>query len=58
MAFSPDGALLAVGDAIRDVRLFRTDDATCLNSGKWQWHTTRVTALSWNSTGTVRRLLC
>ena len=54
VAFSPDGALLAGGDAIRDVRLYSTADGSCLNSGKWQSHTTRITGIAWSPSGEVR----
>lgn len=51
LAFSPDGALLAGGDATRDVRLYNTSDGACLNSGKWVSHTTRVTSIAWSPSG-------
>ncbi len=53
VAFSPDGALLAAGDALRDVRLYNTADGACLNSGKWVSHTTRVTGIAWSASGEV-----
>jgi WD40 repeat protein len=56
LAFSPDGSLIASGDALRDVRLYAAADATVLKSGLWQDHTSRVTGLAWNPNGSVRFL--
>ena len=50
-SFSPDGTLLAVGDAGREVRLYATASRECTVSGRWMEHTTRVTGLRWSPGG-------
>ena len=51
VAFSPDGARLAVADAGREVRLFDAASHECRVSGRWMAHTTRVTGLRWSPSG-------
>jgi len=44
LAFSPDGDLLATGDA-KEVRVYNTKDWTVCIKGRWQFHTSKITAL-------------
>ena len=50
LAFSPSGTNLAAGD-VKEVRVWSAADWTPLVKGKWQFHTSRVTGVAWNSTG-------
>ncbi|RYG52788.1 hypothetical protein EON67_00370 [archaeon] len=64
VAISPDGKYIAAGDAVKEVRLYSTGAGKeTLMSGKWVFHTTRVTGLKWSpdsrhvaTVGTDRRL--
>lgn len=51
VSFSPDGNLLAAGDALRDVQLFNGVTGNVLISRRWVNHTTRITGLSWSPNG-------
>ena len=50
-AFSPDLSLLAVGDANREVKVWDRSSWATRVSGKWVFHTTTVSCLSWDPTG-------
>lgn len=51
LAFSPDGALLAVGDSRGKILVYSTKDGS-LVTDRWTAHTARVTSIAWNSKGT------
>lgn len=53
VAVSPDGSKVAMGDATREVRLYAAADGAPLVSGRWMAHTTRVTGLKWNPSGSL-----
>ena len=52
LAYSPNGAYLAIGTDDREVKIWSFADSKYLVSGYWKYHTARVTCLSWapNST--------
>lgn len=52
VAISPDDKLVVVGDAVRDVRLYKAQGAhEVVVSGRWMNHTTRVTGAKWSPDG-------
>lgn len=51
LSFSPDGTLLAVGDSMGKIFVFKTSDGN-LVTDRWSSHTSRITSLAWNSKGT------
>ncbi|KUL88963.1 hypothetical protein ZTR_03582 [Talaromyces verruculosus] len=51
LSFSPDGTLLAVGDSMGKIFVFKTSDGS-LVTDRWSSHTSRITSLAWNSKGT------
>ena len=52
LAYSPDGALLAAGDANREIKVWdRAADWAAKVSGKWVFHTSAVKALAWAPSG-------
>ncbi|DAZ99084.1 TPA: hypothetical protein N0F65_008389 [Lagenidium giganteum] len=51
VAFSPDGKLLAAGDAYREVRVWDVASRTAKVQGQWVFHSTRVTGVSWSPSG-------
>ncbi|EED23584.1 actin cortical patch component, putative [Talaromyces stipitatus ATCC 10500] len=51
LSFSPDGSLLAVGDSRGKISVFKTKDGS-LVTDRWTAHTSRITSIAWNSTGT------
>ncbi|ETV92547.1 hypothetical protein H310_13211 [Aphanomyces invadans] len=52
LAYSPDGTLLAVGDAGREVRVWDAKDGSLRVGGQWVHHTTRISTVAWNPSGT------
>lgn len=46
VAFSPDGAYLAVGDTKRQVYGFQTSDGVMVFD-RWKYHSAKITSLSW-----------
>ncbi|CBN79925.1 WD66_PHYPO66 kDa stress protein (p66) [Ectocarpus siliculosus] len=53
VAYSPDGTLLAAGDAAREVTVWRAGgDWDAEVRGLWQFHTARVACLAWSPEGT------
>ncbi|OQR96298.1 hypothetical protein THRCLA_07321 [Thraustotheca clavata] len=51
IAYSPDGTLLAAGDAYRDVRVWDVVARTPKVAGQWIFHSTRVTTVAWSPSG-------
>ncbi len=54
VAFSPDGSLLAIGDAAREVHIWSRSSGGIWEpkvTGLWQSHTTVVTCLAWSPNG-------
>ncbi|KAH8704729.1 transcriptional regulator of RNA polII, SAGA, subunit-domain-containing protein [Talaromyces proteolyticus] len=51
LAFSPDGSLLAVGDARGKILLYNSKDGK-LVTDRWASHTARITSIAWNPEGT------
>jgi WD40 repeat protein len=47
LAFSPDQAFLAAGDANREIKVWDTATLETKISGKWVFHTSTVTCISW-----------
>lgn len=48
VAFSNDGALLAVADASRNIQVYDTTEyAMKVGGGKWRYHTAKVNCLAW-----------
>jgi len=48
LAFSPNGSLLAAGDANREIKLWDASaDWTTKVSGKWVFHTSTINCLAW-----------
>ncbi|ETV69720.1 hypothetical protein H257_14574 [Aphanomyces astaci] len=52
LEYSPDGTLLAAGDAAREVRVWDVAQGIPRVGGQWVHHTTRVTSVAWNPSGT------
>lgn len=52
LAFSPDCAVLAAGDAFKEVKIWDTSTWEPRISGRWVFHTTRVLCLAWNEAST------
>ncbi len=56
IAFSPDGSMLAIGDAAREVHIWSRSSGGVWEpkvTGLWQSHTTTVTCLSWSPNGNM-----
>jgi WD40 repeat protein len=51
LAFSPNGNLLAAGDAYREVRVWDVPSRTAKIHGQWVFHSTRVTSIAWSPSG-------
>ncbi|TYZ67270.1 hypothetical protein PybrP1_001477 [[Pythium] brassicae (nom. inval.)] len=51
VAFSPDGARLAAGDAYREVRVWDVASRAAVVQGQWVFHSTRVTSVAWSPSG-------
>ena len=51
LAFSPDGALVAVGDSRGRVLVYKVADGS-LVTDRWTAHSARITSLDWNEDGT------
>lgn len=51
VAFSPDGTLLAAGDAYREVRVWNVATREAVVQGQWVFHSTRVTSVAWAPSG-------
>ncbi|KDO24555.1 hypothetical protein SPRG_10370 [Saprolegnia parasitica CBS 223.65] len=51
IAYSPDGSLLAAGDAYRDVRVWDLASREAKVAGQWVFHSTRVTTVAWSPSG-------
>ncbi|OQS01263.1 hypothetical protein ACHHYP_01480 [Achlya hypogyna] len=51
VAYSPDGSLLAAGDAYRDVRVWDVASRSAKVAGQWVFHSTRVTTVAWSPSG-------
>uniref|UniRef100_A0A7S1U9R9 Anaphase-promoting complex subunit 4 WD40 domain-containing protein n=1 Tax=Phaeomonas parva TaxID=124430 RepID=A0A7S1U9R9_9STRA len=51
LAFSPCGGFLAAGDSYKEVRVHKTEDWSIKIQGRWVFHTSRVTCLSWSPNG-------
>ncbi|PKS07525.1 hypothetical protein jhhlp_006129 [Lomentospora prolificans] len=52
LAFSKDGAHLAVGNAIGKICVYNTSGAWEVATDRWSAHTARVTTIAWNDEGT------
>lgn len=53
IAYSPDGAAVAVGDADREIKLYAPAEAYSVKlQSLWRFHTARITALAWNPSST------
>ncbi|GMI03323.1 hypothetical protein TrRE_jg11615 [Triparma retinervis] len=50
LSFNSSGTSLAAGD-VKEVRIWNTSDWSPLVKGKWQFHTSRITSLSWSPCG-------
>jgi len=50
LEFNSDGSKLAAGD-VKEVRIWNTSDWTPEIKGRWQFHTSRITSLSWSPNG-------
>lgn len=51
VSITPDGQLVAVGDALREIRLYNTGDKACVKRDRWRSHTTRVSRVAWSPSG-------
>jgi len=51
VAYSPDGTLLAAGDANREIKVWDRSTWETKVSGKWVFHTSAVTCLAWSPDG-------
>lgn len=52
LVVSPCGTMVAVGDAAREVAIFRTDDFSAVRRNQWTKHSARVTGILWNADST------
>jgi WD repeat-containing protein 1 (actin-interacting protein 1) len=52
LAYSRTGTHLAIGDAGRQVDVYSTADWSAVVRGKWVFHTSKVTCLSWSPSDT------
>lgn len=54
LAFSPDGAHLAVGDAVKEVAVYSAASPyAAVRRHDWVHHTSRVTSVAWNPSGSL-----
>lgn len=52
LAYNPAGDMLAIGDNGRQVEVYERASWTAVVKGKWVFHTSKVTCLSWSPRGT------
>ena len=52
LAFSRDGSLLAVGNTIGKICVFKASGSWEVATDRWSAHTARVTTVAWNEAGT------
>ena len=51
LAYSPKGDVLAIGDAGRQIEVYSRGTWTAEIKGKWVFHTSKITSLSWSQSG-------
>lgn len=51
VAYHPNGELLAIGDSGRQVEVYNRADWEPVVKGKWVFHTSKITCLSWSPSG-------
>lgn len=51
LAYSPNGDTLAIGDEGRQVEIYDRTSWTAVVKGKWVFHTSKITCLSWSPKG-------
>jgi len=51
LSFSPDGSQLAVGDSLRDIRVWDVASRTAIVEGMWVYHSTSISCVTWAPSG-------